>query len=683
MITRLLATDEQLIGEVRGIVAVEDATGIGVAELAVERDLDAGPGVRCSGPLTDLAEGQVVTLAGGWREHPRFGRTFEAVWYEQLVPEPLAGLRAFLATDGFATVPVRIRDRVLTTFGAGAGRVIEHDPDRLIAQAGLSAAEARRLHAAWTATPTLAAWVAFVEPASWPIEAVRSAHARFGTDTLAVARHDAYRLLEADRVRFAHVDRLARRLGVERTDPRRLRAGAIATVTAARHRQGHEYLSRDVCVAASARLLGVDRLLADDGLVGAVAFGALATEWIGEAEVVSTPAALLAEHALAADITRLMTNDAARRPTPFDDVDDVDDVVGAGGADDIGDTTGPIDGQADAVRAAFRHPVSVVTGGPGTARIRTIERIVEVAEAASLAVALVAPTDRAADRLAERLRRSVTTVDRLLDTRPDPDAAVVSDDGPNRWLPQDLIVIAAASSCDTALAARLLDAVDDRTRLVWVGDADLPPSVGPGEVLRELVRSEAIEVTTLCEIDPAATPSRLVELAREVRSGQVGALRGVDGDVFLAEESASGALVARVVRAVTERIPAYFALDREQIQVLSPVHEGLAGVDALNAGLEQAGDPGGAIAIHQARDRAWPVVVLVLDDTHRAVLSRDLVYSAVTRAERALIVIGQAETLRAAARVEPRGSRRTGLARRIRTAVTTPAGQAVGPEGTG
>jgi exodeoxyribonuclease V alpha subunit len=636
---RLLAVDEQLTGEVVGLVTVHAGTGGGLVRLAVDREPEGGSGVLCSGPLTDLVEGQVVTLAGRWRDRVASGRVFEAVWYEQVVPEPFAGLRAFLATAGFAAVPERSRDRVLTAFGAAAGRVIEHDPAQLTARAGLPPDEARLLHAAWTAVPGLAPWVQFVAPAAWPIEAVRGAHEHFGAETVAVARDDVYRLLEADRVRFAHVDRLARRLGVAPTDPHRLRAGALATVISARERDGHQHLDREACVAASARLLGVDRLLAAEGVVDAVAAGALATGRVDDVRVVSTPAGLRAEHDLAGDLARLLTSDSERRPVRLEGLEVTDELTA---------------GQADAVRTAFRHPVSVVTGGPGAGRCRTIQQIVRVADAAELSVALATPTEGTATRLGERLRRPVTTIDRLLEARR----------GAER-VPQELVVVAAASRCDTSLAARLVAAVDDRTRLVWVGDQDLLPSLGPGEVLGDLVGSGVIEVTALNETRPDLGASRLLGLVDEVRSGEVGTLRGADGNVFLAEEGAAGALVARVVQAVTERIPPYFGVADDQIQVLTPVLGGPAGVDALDAGLDGAGHPGRAMTIAQAQDGAWQVVVLVLDDAHRAVLRRELVYTAVTRAQRALIIVGQAETLRSAARTKRKVHRQTGLARRL------------------
>jgi exodeoxyribonuclease V alpha subunit len=636
---RLLAPDEQLTGEVLGCADVTGDNGTVLVELSPGDDPDGGPGVWCAGPLTDLVEGQRVTLAGRWHDHPRFGRLFQAVYYERRRSEPLDVLRAFLATDGFAGISPRVRGRALTTFGAAVGRVIEHDPDQLRIRAGLTAEEARSLHAAWTATPTLAAWVSFIGPASWPIDAVLAAHARFGRKTVAVANDDPYAVLATDGVRFAHAERLAHHLGVERADPRRLRAAAIATVAAARRRCGHEHLVLGSAVASAARLVGVDLLLGAEGVAAAVAAGDLAIEVLDDREIVSTPAALRDESDLAEQLARLLAREPRRRSE-------------AAPVEDVGAS---VTVRLAAPRAVLGRPVSVVTGEVGTLRVGMVDHLVHEAEAAGLLVAVCAPTSRAAAHLETALGRPVPTIGELLESRPQ--AAT--------WLPHDLIVVAEASGCATSSAARLAAAVADGARLAWVGDPLLQPPEGSGQVLRDLVGCKAVEVVAIAETGRAALESRIVGLAREVRAGEVGVLRGADGDVFLAEEPASSAVVARAVQAVTERIPDYFGVEAEHIQVLAPVRWGATGVDALRTGLQAAGSPARPMTVDQAQDGTWPVVVLVLDREHGAVWSRERLYTAVTRAQRALVIVGQAEIVRAAARVSRSERRRTGLTARL------------------
>jgi exodeoxyribonuclease V alpha subunit len=709
---RLLATDEQLTGEVVGVRYADQSSGFGVIEL----DREDGGGVRCSGPLASVVEGQTITVVGSWTTHPRYGETFEAVLYEQTVPTTVAGLRSFLTSERFANVPRSSVQRVLTTFGSGAGRVIEQEPERLTQAAGIPQDHADELHRAWCEGLALAELVRLVEPCGWPMDVARAAHARFGADTVEVARADPYALLEAERVRFAHADRLAGHLGIDPTDPRRLAAGARAAVVTARRTEGHQHLARGACVDATAQLLGVDRLVASEGVDTAIAEGALAEETVAGEEVVSTPEALEVEQDLADGIARLLTVDRSRL-RPF--------------ADRVAPSSDLTDGQAGAVRAVFDHPVSVLTGGPGTGKTRTVEEVVLAAEQAHLEVALCAPTGRAAKRLEELVGRPAMTVHRLLEARPSGDGGFSFRYGRFEQVPFDLVVIDEVSMCDTRLAERLISAVEDGAHLLLVGDPDQLPSVGPGDVLRDLVRCDSVPVTELTEVHRQAAGSRIVGLARELLSGEVGELSGVDGDVFLAEEGNRSAIVPRVVQAVADRAPEYFGVGVDDVQVLAPMYRGPAGVDALNAALKAAlnpadgrpevggfhvgdrvmqtrndaeldvanGDvgqvvdlsaskgtiriafprgevtydrkqardlaPAWAVTVHKSQGGEWPVVVLVCDRSHRVMLWRNLVYTAVTRAQRALIVVGQAAALRSAARHDRPSDRRTGLAWRL------------------
>ncbi|WP_052667236.1 SF1B family DNA helicase RecD2 [Nitriliruptor alkaliphilus] len=730
MASTLLAADDELVGEVLGVFYADSESGFGVVELAPEPGgaaehpgRDSSEGARCSGPLSDLVEGQSVKLVGRWRDHPRYGLTFEATYYEQIAPTTAAGMRSFLGSERFAEVSQKARDRVVTTFGDGAARVIEHEHGRLVTEAGLTQDQAEALHQAWVAGQALGELVRLVEPVRWPLDAVRAAHARFSGDAARIARDDPYALLAADRVRFAHADDLARHLGLAPTDPRRLAAGARAAVTAARRQDGHQHLSRSTCTEVASKLLKVDAILAGTGIDAAVADGSLAVETVDGEEVVAPPEAFRTEADLAAGIVRLLTAERPRLVPHADAVDPSPELTS---------------GQADAVRLAFTSPVSVLTGGPGTGKTRTVQEVVAAAEAAGMEVALCAPTGRAAKRLEELVGRPATTVHRLLEARPTGGGGFVFRYGRFEQLPHDLLVVDEVSMCDTWLAERLVSAVDDGAHLVLVGDPDQLPSVAPGDVLRDILRSGVVPTTALTEVHRQAAGSRIVGLARELLAGAVGHLAGADEDVFLAEEPRRNAVVDRVVRTVADRAPDYFGVDLDDVQVLAPVYRGPVGVDALNVALKErlnpaagrqdvggfhVGDrvmqtrndpeldvangdvgrvvdlskrkgelrvafprgevtygrdqvreltPAWAVTVHKSQGGEWPVVVLVCDTSHRHMLWRNLAYTAVTRAQRALIVVGQGDALRAAARHDRPSDRRTGLAWRLRRLAPTP-----------
>ena len=712
MTDQLLAAGEQLTGEVVGVVYTDPATAFGVVELVT----DAGRGVRCVGPLAHLVEGMAVQLVGRWTDHPRHGETFESLYYEQVTPSTAAGLRELLAGTQFQAVSEHARERVITVFGSGAGRVIEHEPERLVAEAGLEPDDAIELQRAWAAGRALADLVRLVEPVGWPMSAVRAVHARFGADAVELARDDPYALLAAEQVGFAHADALARHLGVDPLDPRRLTAAARAAVADARRREGHQHLPREDAEAAAARLLGVDRLVAADAVDRGIAGGTLESERVAGVEVVAPPGVLATERRLAEDLARLLDADGSRLAAFAATLEPSDELT---------------DGQRAAVRAAFTSPVSVLTGGPGTGKTRTVEEVVRACEAAGLAVALCAPTGRAAKRLEELVGRAATTVHRLLEARPTGDGGFAFGRGRDDQLPHDLVVVDEVSMCDTWLAARLVAAIDTGSHLLLVGDPDQLPSVGPGDVLADLLRSEVVPATRLTEIHRQAARSRIVTLARELLDGEVGTLRGADGDVFLAAEPQRERITDRVVQTVAERAPDYFDVPVDDIQVLAPMYRGPAGVDALNTALKERLNPASgrvavagfhvgdrvmqtrndpeldvangdvgkvvdlarrdgtlrvafprgevtyarddarhltrawAVTVHKAQGGEWPVVILVCDRSQARMLWRSLVYTAVTRARRALIVVGQPETLRGAARQQRERLRHTGLMARL------------------
>lgn len=710
--------DDEIVGEVLGVVYVDDRTGFGVVELepADERD-----GARCVGPLADLVEGQSVRLVGRWTDHPRYGETFEAMFYEQVAPSTEAGLRTFLTSERFKDVPPSAIDRVLTAFGGRAGDVIEREPDRLTVEARLDAEVADQLRAAWAEGASFARLHELLASSRIPADVVRATHVHFGVDAADVLRDDPYALLEVDRAGFAHADGLARALGIASTDPRRLAAGALAAVRSARRRDGHQVLTREDAVAGAARVLGVDAVLAADGVDRAVAGGTLGSDDVvpgtvfgsqaAPVPVVSTPAALRAERGLAEELARL----SAAEPRL------------AGG--DTAASEDLTDGQRQAITMALERAVSVLTGGPGTGKTRTIQELVRLALDQDANVALCAPTGRAAKRIEELVGHAATTVHRLLEARPMPSGGFVFRYGRDERLPHDLIVCDEVSMCDTALARSLVSAVDDGAHLVLVGDPDQLPSVGPGDVLRDLLRGDLLPVTRLTEVHRQAASSRIVALAHAINAGEVGDLPGADVDVFMGEERRRDGIVPRVVEAVAERAPTYFEVEPADIQVVAPVYRGPCGVDALNAALKQrlnpdAGQPAihglqvgdrvmqtrndadldvsngdvgevvdvarkslrvafprgevaydrdqardltlaWAITVHKSQGGEWPVVVLVADRSHRAMLWRNLAYTAVTRAQRALIVVGQAEALRDAARHDRPSNRQTGLAWRL------------------
>jgi exodeoxyribonuclease V alpha subunit len=441
-----------------------------------------------------------------------------------------------------------------------------------------------------------------------------------------------------------------------------------------------------------------------------------------------TRADLVAEEGLAEALARLCAAESRVRPV-------------AGEFVERGGDTALTPEQAEAVRAALTSAVSVLTGGPGTGKTRTVVEIVRACQARDLKIALCAPTGRAARRMEEVTGAGASTIHRLLEARP-----ASGDDGSGfvfgysglRRLPYDVVVADEWSMADVRLAWALAQAVPDGAHLVLVGDADQLPSVGPGAVLRDLLASPAVPSTRLTTIHRQAAESRIVTLAHEVNAGQAPRIRGREGDVFAVPEHPLG-VADRVAEIVATRAPSHFGLVPSDVQVLAPMYRGPAGVDRLNERLkerlnpaagrrtvagfhegdrvvqtrndaeldvangdigevvatdagartlqvafphglityngEQAADltPAWCLTVHKAQGGEWPVVVLVLDHAHRTMLWRELVYTGITRASRALLLVGDPGLVVEAARRTGSGlrQRRTLLAARLARAVAT------------
>jgi exodeoxyribonuclease V alpha subunit len=563
---------EELAGEVAALIFANPDTGFGVVELA------GADGGRATGPLASLVPGQPVRLTGRWVEHERYGPTFEAVSYELTRPRTAAGLASFLASDHFSGVGPKLAERMVTTFGLDLGKVIENEPHRLAEVKGVSPALADTVAEAWREAGALAELVQRLAGAGVPPAVARDVHQRFGDRAGDLLDSDPYALLVVPGLRWAHAESLAKEAGIDRRDERRLAAGAATALRELRARGGHTLAPTADLAMEALRLLGVDAIDARRALDLAADRRALRADPLLE-DHWCLPEDLAAEEGLAEELARLL--DATSRVTPATGDVDVDASLTAT--------------QAAAVRQAFAHQVSVLTGGPGTGKTRTVTALVSACEAADLRVALCAPTGRAAKRMEELTGRGATTIHRLLEARGVPGEGFTFGYDASRRLPHDVIVADEWSMADTRLAWALVQAVDDGAHLLLVGDADQLPSVGAGAVLRDLLAladAGVLPATRLTEIHRQAASSRIVTLAHEINAGAVPVPQGRMGDVFAVPER-SDLVADRVAEIVASRAPDYFGCAPGDVQVLAPMYRGPAGVDRLNERLKERLNPAG------------------------------------------------------------------------------------------
>ena len=702
----------ELSGEVAAVVFTNPDSGFGVVELTAPRGSD---GPRATGPLASLVPGQSVRLLGAWTEHEKYGPTFEAVAYEHAAPRSPDGLITFLSSERFPGVGKTLARRMVTAFGLDIGEVVTTEPDRLTEVKGVSADLAATVSEAWRAAGALAGLVGELNSVGIPAPIAQAVHRHFGDRAADILISDPYALLAVRGVRWAHAEALAKAAGLDRLDERRLRAGALAAQRELCARGGHMAVPAEELVAEASRLLGVDAVDTRRSLDLAAKADSLREDsgwwW--------TPQDLRAEQGLASEFARLLAADSVL-PAELADFEPSEELTGE---------------QRAGVTAALSTTVSVLTGGPGTGKTRTIVEVLGACVDTDVRVALCAPTGRAAKRMEELTGYPSSTIHRLLEARGRPGEGFSFGYDAQRRLPHDIVIADEWSMADTRLAWALVQAVRDGAHLVLVGDADQLPSVGPGAVLRDLLAapaSEVVAVTCLTVIHRQAAESRIVTLAHEVNAGEVPPLRGRNNDVFVVAEHPVH-VADRVAEIVAVRGPSFYDIAPSDVQVLAPMYRGPAGVDRLNQRLkerlnppagrralagfhegdrvvqtrndadldvangdigevvaidhadrtlevvfphgtvtytvDQAGDlqPAWCLTVHKSQGGEWPVVVLVLDPGHRAMLWRELVYTAITRARRGLLLVGSGDLLAQAARRTGSGSRqrRTRLGARL------------------
>jgi exodeoxyribonuclease V alpha subunit len=577
----------------------------------------------------------------------------------------------------------------------------------------VGAQRAGRLLSAWIGAAPAYEVASLVVPAGLEARVAGRVVDLLGPPAPRLLRDDPWQLLAVPRVSPADADRVARAAlpGVTRDDPRRARA-LVGWVLARHARDGHTVSPR----AAVADALAEFATGAADAAIGAALESGLVVE--AEGDLIGLARYADAEDSIAQGIARL---NAAAEPIK----------AGKRRTADLDDA------QQAAVARALRGGVTVLTGGPGTGKSRTVATVVALAEATGRSVALAAPTGRAAKRLEELCDAPASTLHRLLGAQPRRSEDGVRFDGGfarnEEWpLDQDVVVVDEASMLDVELAAALLSACADGTHLLFVGDAAQLPSIGPGRVLGDLIDSGTVPVTELTTLYRQAEGGTIARLATAVRGGGLEPVDDLTREVVIVPARGSAEAAHRVVQLVTDSIPRVLSIPAEQVQVVTPVHRGPAGTQELNKALKARLNPGTgrrtfdpgdrvvatanhleaepfgyangevgmvdevdadgtvlvefasgpaevkgkaladllhgwAITVHRAQGSEFPAVVVVLPPEGGGLMSRPLVYTALTRAQRHLSVVHAAGPLvaRAVRQVGalPRRTRLIGLLR--------------------
>lgn len=741
-------TDATLSGTVERVTFYNPQNSFSVVKLRIRGRREP---VAIVGALPAVQPGEVLSLRGQWRIDPQHGSQFQPRTASVQPPSELDGIVRYLSSGLIQQLGPVLARRIVETFGERTLAVLDSEPERVREVPGIGPQRAKALASAWSAHRALRAVSAFLSERGLDTRYAPRLVAAYGADALRVLNANPYRLVaDVPGLGFAVADQLGQRVGVRASSAARLQA-AVQAVLLHEAEQGSTRLPMQALMDRVVGLTAVDAELAGGAITQLLASGVIAAgsspqppplpvlapapHTSGKLRIYEPAAAspateigiglkglVRAEESMARDLLTLATAPARISLMSVDRwLASADSAAGLS-AD-----------QRAAVRLAALSSCSILTGGPGVGKTTAVRSLVGCLQALGRSVALAAPTGKAARRLGEVTQLEARTIHRLLGAGPSGFRH-----GPRLPLPYDVVIVDEASMLDTALARAVVAAIPRQGQLIIVGDADQLPSVGPGQVLRDLLMSERLPSVTLTEIFRQAAQSRIVTNAHLIRKGEMPELapphaltKGIDC-VFLRSPATS--LASLATDWATKELPRLTGLTPNEIQVLAPltrVCQTLNGAlqAQLNPSLGQAERSHGALAlregdrviqtrnnyslgvfngdtgtleridgerlsvdfgdgrlvdypaldaldlehaycltVHRSQGSEWPGVVVLLSSSYGPMLSRNLLYTALTRARTAAVIIGDEAAVQRAVRETRDHERGTGLAQLLRAA---------------
>jgi len=711
-----------LTGEVQRVTFENEETSFRVIKVgSVEGVRGVSGPVAVVGNFQAVGPGTRVRVSGDFVNDLRHGEQFRADSLVPLDPVTQAGLEKYLGSGVLPGIGPALAQRIVAHFGMDALTILDTDPERLGRVRGIGAQRVLEIKKAWASQRAISSVMVLLQTHGASPSLAKRIFQHYGERAAATVQRFPYRLaLDVRGVGFKTADGIARSLGISGDHPERAQAGVMHEL-ATLSDQGHVRCPRETLVQSAATMLEIDPEHVE---------AAIDSLWASQRVAVEEDQVYLARlHAAECSVAvRLLALCDARAPElsglqPA--LRDFERQLGIRLADR----------QRDAIEAAARHRVVVITGGPGVGKTTIVRAILRVLDRARLRTRLAAPTGRAAKRLSEATGRDASTLHRLLEVDPRSLGFQRNADNP---LSLAALIVDEASMIDITLAAALLEALPAEARLVMVGDADQLPSVGPGALLRDLISSGAVPVVRLNEIFRQAETSRIVRNAHRIFRGEMpegGTAEERNSDFFVVHRRDPAEAAALVRDLVTNRIPRRFGWDAvDDVQVLTPMHRGPVGTVVLNTMLQEALNPEGpalssrgqslrvgdkvmqtrndyerdvfngdlgrvsdvdlhartltvrfdgrpveyddgsldaltlayATSIHKSQGSEYPAIVVPLLTSHYVMLSRNLLYTAVTRARRLCVLVADPRALGLALAETRREERMTGLSQRLR-----------------
>ncbi|MCF8024243.1 MAG: ATP-dependent RecD-like DNA helicase [Desulfobacteraceae bacterium] len=726
--SRALADSVTIFGQIERVTYTNPENGFTIARVRVRGRREP---VTVVGRFMEPTPGEVMDMTGTWKIHPTYGEQFEVDSYSIRAPSTINGIKKYLGSGLVRGIGPVMAERIVDCFGKSSLDVIENNPDRLRQVEGIGEKRIEMIRQAWAEQKEIRNVMLFLQShevsAAYAVRIFR----RYGQDAVEVVTENPYRLAtDISGIGFLTADKIAGKLGFEKNHPLRIRAGVLYVLNQLAD-EGHVYYPYEFLIEKGIEILETGKDRVAEAIEDASSDRELVIEEIGSGiqgcesgRAVYLTRFYVCETGIAKHFARLCEAPKSVRAINTERaLQWVEQQLDFSLADN----------QKAAVRCAAQNKVMVITGGPGTGKTTIIRAVLEIFKQLHVRTLLAAPTGRAAKKMTEATGHSAGTIHRLLSFNAQEGGFQKNQDNP---LKCDMLIVDEASMIDTVLMYNLLKAVPPAATLVLVGDVHQLPSVGPGNVLNDVIASEAVPVVRLSEIFRQARQSRIIVNAHQINSGIIPELqaREEETDFYFIEQQEPEKVVDIIVELVSKRIPRRFFFDPvDDVQVLSPMHKGVCGTANLNRLLQERLNPGKtqisaggsvfrlqdkvmqirnnyekqvfngdigrvaavedefrqvkigfdgreidysfteldevlpayAVSVHKSQGSEFPVVVMPVLTQHYIMLQRNLLYTAVTRGRRLVVLVGTKKALAIAVKNDKPGRRYTHLASRI------------------
>lgn len=529
--------------------------------------------------------GQLLEIEGEWVKHPKFGQQFKATTYKTVAPTEISGIEKFLASGAINGIGPAMAKKIVAEFGEKTLEIIAKSPNELLKVPGIGKKTAEKISTSYLEQSELTEIMVWLENHGISNTYAGKIFAKYGSFAIDIMEKDIYRLFQdIEGIGFLTADKLAFNLGIQREDKRRIISG-IDYALMQLCNNGHCCIPEMALVDKTAKILQVNNQIIFTILKERIDNGSLNTEVVGGETLIYPPYLYYAEKKVA---TRLLQLQQATEPLSEDNLSLFIKVWEKDNQIQLAQK------QKEAIKACLHHGVLVLTGGPGTGKTTVIKGILSILKAQGLKIRLAAPTGRAAKRLSETTGQKALTIHRLLEANnlaQDDNLQLGFSKDIDDQLDADVIILDEVSMVDIVLMHHFLNAVPDGCRIILVGDTDQLPAVGPGSVLKDIIRSQKIPAIRLDEIFRQAQTSMIIQNAHIINAGRLPDLRKQYSDFVFYELNDDTSITQKILDLCTKDLPHEGFDVLKDVQVLSPMHRFLCGVENLNLMLQEQLNP--------------------------------------------------------------------------------------------